>query len=207
MMNRALRQRTVRRRGTIFPYYLVYMMLTATLLTATGICLHSLLKASQSGSDFAFQLSTLVRLESSLRNDVNTCGNLVQTADNSFEVASDEQQIAWQFDGNVVTRTTSTNGTVNSREPFVLAAHSTVQLIPQPHNQWLTVRITAPVDSSQSSSTQNNPTTPDDNIPVNAVEVLLPLSTDQTKPPADAQPERPAEAAPTASESTTEDAA
>lgn len=57
------------RSGSLFHYYLVYLMLSGTTLAACGLFLHILLKSDYSHDQNSRQMQTLMRMEKLLRSD------------------------------------------------------------------------------------------------------------------------------------------
>ncbi len=62
---KSLRART----GSMFHYYLVYLLLTSSIMSTVGLCLHTILKSDHSDTQAAWQVRTLHRLEQQLRFD------------------------------------------------------------------------------------------------------------------------------------------
>ena len=129
------------RRGAIFHYYLMYLLLTSILLSTAGFSLHMILDADQVDERISQHLKTLLRLERRLREDAGLAKDCSIAEALNFKVG--EASIAWQIDGNRVTRQ-QTGEQHDTFEHFVLAAGTELSL--EAEKPFVTLTITeAPV--------------------------------------------------------------
>ena len=68
-LTRRIESRSGTRRGSVFQYYLMYMILSSVLLTTSGLCLHSILTADRKDNQLSQHLKTLLRMDEALRED------------------------------------------------------------------------------------------------------------------------------------------
>ena len=108
------------RAGTLFHYYLTYLFLTSVLLTTTGLCLHTVLKADRLDEQASRYLQTLLRMEGDLRADGRDAVDVISTATElTFHLPTAGDTVQWVARDNVLTREKSSErGLVNS-ERFV----------------------------------------------------------------------------------------
>lgn len=64
------------RRGVMFHYYMVYLLLSGSVMACCGVCLHALLKADAHDLRQSAHLKTLLRMERQLRDDVENARSL-----------------------------------------------------------------------------------------------------------------------------------
>lgn len=113
-------RRAQRRAGTLFHYYLTYLFLTSVLLTTTGLCLHTVLKADRLDSQASAHLKTLLRLEGSLRTDAAAAVDMETTATElKFHLPEADSTVRWVALNNVLTREKDTGDTLTNSDRFV----------------------------------------------------------------------------------------
>lgn len=106
LLTNALRMH-VTRRGAVFHYYMMYLFLSGMLLTTSGLCIHSILKANQGDVEIAAYLNTLRRLEGDLRNDAQSDVSVeVQDAGITLTGSKDTAVVRWSIKDNVARRET-----------------------------------------------------------------------------------------------------
>ncbi len=94
-----------RRAGTLFHYYLSYLFMTSVLLTMTGLCLHTVLKADRLDNQASRYLKTLLRMEGDLRADERDAVDVVSTATElTFHLPQAGNNVRWVARDNVLTR-------------------------------------------------------------------------------------------------------
>ncbi len=64
------------RRGVMFHYYMVYLLLSGSVMACCGVCLHALLKADSHDLRQSAHLKTLLRMERQLRADARNATSL-----------------------------------------------------------------------------------------------------------------------------------
>jgi len=109
-----------RRRGALFHYYMMYLFLTSILLTTSGMCIHSILKADQVDSRISRQIQTLLRVERVLRRDVAQSAEA--DADDQDVVllrGTGHADIRWSTSQNVVLRETQGDAETATTDRFV----------------------------------------------------------------------------------------
>ena len=92
----SLRRRN--RRGAIFHYYLMYLLLTSILLSTAGFCLHMILDADQVDERISRHLRTLLRFDRRLREDSDLARGCSLTDTLDFKIGA--ASITWQVNGN-----------------------------------------------------------------------------------------------------------
>ncbi|MCP4173050.1 MAG: hypothetical protein GY758_20015 [Fuerstiella sp.] len=113
-------RQTQRRTGTLFHYYLTYLFLTSVLLTTTGLCLHTVLKADRLDNQASAHLKTLLRLEGSLRTDATAAVDMETTATElKFYLPEADSTVRWVALNNVLTRENNTADTLTNSDRFV----------------------------------------------------------------------------------------
>lgn len=162
------------RRGALFNYYMVYLMMTAAVMAAAGICLHSLLRADQADSVIGWHLQSLLRMERQLRQDAANSGAMTVVDGNLIcQVNPSEVAEAGAGDGTGVAKTitwSTTRHTVTREDPatsrkelFHFNVGSRVQFLPPAEDSpasLVTVRLEeqsphAPVADSRARSGQS----------------------------------------------------
>ncbi len=97
--------RAANRRGALFHYYLVYLLLTGSIMAAAGVCLHALLKSDEKDSRVAWHLQTLLRLERQLRADTGDSQTIALTDGKLLCRSEHDTDVSWAIDRNIITRT------------------------------------------------------------------------------------------------------
>lgn len=109
-----------RRAGTLFHYYLTYLFLTSVLLTTTGLCLHTVLKADRLDNQASSYLKTLLRLEDSLRADAAAAVDMESTATElKFHLAEADSTVRWVAVNNVLNRERNTADKLTNADRFI----------------------------------------------------------------------------------------
>lgn len=157
------------RRGTLFHYYMMYLFLSSVMLTAAGLCIHSVLKADRLDSEVSTYLKTLLHLEQSIRNDAaTTTFSDVQATTLTLRTIDDEQ-IQWTADGNIVRREVRAGDTLNASERFVFQKGTELSF--NSENAFVRVLIIEPAKLTQTVNGQAVPSTARQ-----SVEMILPIS-------------------------------
>lgn len=143
-VSRHSRQFPDRRRGALFHYYLIYLLLTSTLLALAGVCIHSVLKADQRDSELSRQQRTLLRLQQVLRTDATEAANASREDDQLILTFDDESVVQWELDENIVNRTAVANQQLAGRERFVFSAGTESKFDFDDARRMLTLRLTDP---------------------------------------------------------------
>ena len=113
-------RQTQRRAGTLFHYYLTYLFLTSVLLTTTGLCLHTVLKADRLDNQASAHLKTLLRLEGSLRTDATAAVDMETTVTElKIHLPEADSTVRWVALNNVLTREKNTADTLTNSDRFV----------------------------------------------------------------------------------------
>lgn len=121
------------RRGTLFNYYLVYLMMTGSIMAAAGVCMHATLRSDQADTASAWQLQALRNMERMFRQDIDDADNVVLNegqlicsirGPNGQEIG---ETVVWKGEGAVVRRTVSDQGSETQRQRFVFADGAIVQ--------------------------------------------------------------------------------
>ncbi len=85
-----------KRRGSLFLYYMMYMLLTSILLTSAGICVNSILKADRLDVIESKHINSLMRLEGRLREDASHSVSFA-IEKNRLTITTSEQNILWEI--------------------------------------------------------------------------------------------------------------
>lgn len=130
------------RRGALFHYYLVYVMMSGTVMASAGLCLHAIFKSGHADEMVMLQLNTLARMERALRQDVANASQVVTGAPGQLlcfmpssagesalvaEAAPEAaEQVVWLADDTKMIRTHLVNASLVKREVFQFLAGSQV---------------------------------------------------------------------------------
>ena len=108
------------RAGTLFHYYLTYLFLTSVLLTTTGLCLHTVLKADRLDNQASTYLKTLLRLESGLRTDETDAAQMESTTTELTMQSSEPGNTArWVARENILTREEYAKDVLRAADRFI----------------------------------------------------------------------------------------
>jgi len=132
------------RRGAVFHYYMMYLLLSSVLLTTAGMSIHAVLKADRVDSTMARDLQTLLRLDGQLRNDTREVSDCECTAETltipAVNGTSDgASKTRWTIAENVVKRETIDDDTVQSSDRFVLTRGTQIQFARTEQQVTLTI--------------------------------------------------------------------
>lgn len=130
-----------KRRGAVFHYYMMYLLLSSMLLSTAGLCIHSILKADNSDARLAASLKSLLRLENGLRQDAAVATNIKNQAD-SVTLANtvSGRQVVWSAKDNVVRREATSGGDAVGMDRFVFPKGTTFQIAGKGPKLMLTMR-------------------------------------------------------------------
>jgi hypothetical protein len=129
-----------RRGGTLFHYYLTYLFLTSVLLTTTGLCLHTVLKADRLDNQASAYLKTLLRLESGLRTDETDAVDMETTATElKFHLPEADSTVRWLARENVLTREEYAKDALTASDRFVFRKGTSLEFVSDSETQ---VRLT-----------------------------------------------------------------
>ena len=140
-----------RRRGSLFNYYLVYLLLTGSVMAAVGVSMHAVLKSDQNDSVMALQLLSLRNMEQDFRRDVENAvstqfmdGALVcvMPDQNSAQTENSETTAVWTTDSAVVRRAVRRDGKEIQRGRYVF--HDAIAELVSHKKDEVAVRITGP---------------------------------------------------------------
>ncbi|MEQ9409684.1 MAG: hypothetical protein RIK87_18255 [Fuerstiella sp.] len=106
------------RRGSLFHYYMMYLFLSAVLLTTAGLCLHTVLKADRLDADVSQHLKTLLRLDRQLRADAAAAEQLA-VEPLTLTMTGTSATVRWSVDRNIVLRHQMDGDKQHSSERFV----------------------------------------------------------------------------------------
>lgn len=107
-----------RRRGSLFHYYMVYLLLSSVLLTTAGLCMHALLKADRVDAADSRYLKTLLRMEVRLRSDTFAASNLRTQPATLVATTADAVDVRWVIDSSTIVRESLNDGVVTSSDRF-----------------------------------------------------------------------------------------
>ncbi len=131
------------RRGAFFNYIMVYLTLSSVLMTAAGLCLHSVLRADSSDRREALLLSSLQRAEHQLRDDSRDQNATLVSSEELTIGTDDGAIIRWQSNRGILTRTATNSEQTIASDRFVFPAGSIIEMVPGPETS-VVVRITEP---------------------------------------------------------------
>jgi len=176
--------RCSQRKGAFFNYVMVYMTISAALMTTAGLCLHAILKADSSERRESLFLRSLQRAEHQLRVDSRESGVNYESPTTISIVANDETAIQWVADRGILTRTETRQTNTVASDRFIFPAGSLIAMEQGTENS-IVIRITEPsvfVTYSQAASGGSNlnkpaetatPVTPAHVARPNAVEIRV----------------------------------
>ncbi|GEM_PF-402893 len=137
------RRSGIARRGAFFNYIMVYLTLSSVLMTAAGLCLHSVLRADSSDRREALLLSSLQRVEHQLREDSRDHHAALVSPDELTIGTDDGAIIRWQSSRGILTRTEMQSEQTIASDRFVFPAGSIIAMVQGPKTS-VVVRITEP---------------------------------------------------------------
>lgn len=112
------------RRGAMFHYYMVYLLMTGTVMASAGLFLHSIFKSGYRDDLQRWHLQTLGRLEGILREDIASAdevkflpetGLICRTAPANEESPT---EVRWSVEKEQLHRTSRVNGVSQQHEKF-----------------------------------------------------------------------------------------
>ena len=145
------------RRGSIFHYYLVYMLLTSALLSAAGLCLHAVLKADRLDAQISQHLNALRRLERTLRRDFGAATRVETSTSDALLFDYREQGLKWIITDNIIRREARTDNRLTNSDRFVFRKGTQFEfadLLPTNMVQ-LTISDPPAIPSNPSQSTES----------------------------------------------------
>ncbi|MEO2016910.1 MAG: hypothetical protein ABGZ53_21340 [Fuerstiella sp.] len=146
--------RRQRRAGTLFHYYLTYLFLTSVLLTTTGLCLHTVLKADRLEGQASRYLMTLLRMDGDLRADAQDAVDVVTTANElTFHLPQTGDVIRWVARDNLLTREKHGESGLMNSERFVFRKGTSLGFAAE-NETAVRVRVTEPPRLGQSGTTE-----------------------------------------------------
>ncbi len=149
-----------KRRGAIFNYYMMYMLLSGIMLSSAGITLHLVLRSGAHDDAAEQELRTVVRMERQIRIDEQQadCGVLEGNA--LTLTLRNGELVIWEAAENVISRTSRMHETVTSLDRFVLARRHRAFILPTSQS-LVTFRVVQHVQGYAGSQGQpeGNPTT------------------------------------------------
>jgi hypothetical protein len=172
------------RKGAFFNYVMVYMTISAALITTAGLCLHAILKADSSERRESLFQRSLQRAEHQLRADSRESGVNYESPTSISAAANDATEIQWVADRGILTRTEMRQAETVSADRFLFPAGSQI-VMEQGSENSVVIRITEPsvfVTYSQAASGASNlnkpaetatPVTPAHVARPNAVEIRV----------------------------------
>ena len=168
----------VRRTGSIFSYYMMYLMLTGIMISSAGISLHVVLRSGVRDDAASLQVQTLSRLQKRLRNDERQAVNSRSDNERLTFVLSDSEQIVWEAEGNILHRRRLNDGEVTERDRFAFSRASDVTFL-QRSQDIAVVRVSEPIlrvsrtpaDGSESGQGGDSASVP-------AVDILVSINAD-----------------------------
>lgn len=116
---RLAQRNTAHRRGAIFHYYMMYLFLSAVLMSSAGLCLHAILKADQADARVAIYLKTLARFDDAFRTDVSD--HTVDAIQPGLLTLNTEagDAVRWAIQDNIVKQESLEDATVTASNRFV----------------------------------------------------------------------------------------
>lgn len=172
-MKHATVHSAVSRRGTIFHYYLIYLLLTSTLLIVAGICMHTILKADHQDEQISRQLRSLLRIQQALRQDVSLANKASLNGDRLVLQTGSDTETQWKVDQNIVSRDVTQNQSPFATDRFVFRRGTEAAF--ETGSGLLSLRLTDPPLVRHQTSQKAD--SPDESVAMGrkAVEVIVPL--------------------------------
>ncbi|MCP4169799.1 MAG: hypothetical protein GY758_03385 [Fuerstiella sp.] len=144
--------RRQRRAGTLFHYYISYLFLTSVLLTTTGLCLHTVLKADRLDDQASRSLKTLLRMEGDFRADGQDAVDVVSTATElTFHLPKAGDVVRWAVRDNVLTREKRSESRLISSDRFVFRKGTSLGFTAE-NETAIRLRVTDPPRLGQSDT-------------------------------------------------------
>lgn len=125
------------RRGALFHYYLVYLLLTGAVMAAAGVALHASLRSDHADANAAIYLLTLQRLDRQLRQDAAEAIS-IRMAEGRLvcELADPDSQLTrtatWSVNERAVQRMTAAGTTEAHHDRFAFAPGTVLSLTESP---------------------------------------------------------------------------
>lgn len=161
----------VTRRGAVFHYYMMYLFLSGLLLTTSGLCIHSILKADQADARVASYLQTLLRLEGDLRHDASQAVTVeLQETDVVLSSATETPVVRWSVKDNIAKRDTLDGDQPATSSRYVFARGTRLNFTWQ--NQQLAFNI------QEASAMPSSTHAADDNVSNKSVSIVTVIAAD-----------------------------
>ena len=107
------------RRGSLFHYYMMYLLLTSVLMTSAGLCIHTVLKADRVDAEESRHLNSLLSLEQQIRRD-SADANSVEAADDRMTLNSaNGHRVEWKVMSSTVIREEKVEGMLSTSNRFI----------------------------------------------------------------------------------------
>ena len=107
------------RRGSLFHYYMMYLLLTSVLMTSAGLCIHTVLKADRVDAEESRHLNSLLSLEQQIRRD-SADANSVEAADDRMTLNSaNGHRVEWKVASSTVIREEKDRDTLSTSNRFI----------------------------------------------------------------------------------------
>ncbi len=148
-----------RRRGGIFGYFMVYLMLAGAVSASAGAMLHIMMKNQSADLRHGESIRQLIRLEHELRSDCRSAQD-VGLQDGALQLHSpNEHTVAYTVEDHVVRReTSSVAGELQSLERFEFTKGTTMTFLPSPdqvpRKKSFLFRLVSPVPAQRKQSSQ-----------------------------------------------------
>lgn len=120
------------RRGTIFNYFMVYLLLSGLLLSTAGLTLHTVLRTHTAQELAEQHLRSVRRAAELLRADAGTARSVHVPDESTLEITRADASVStWTASGHQFRRVVSRDDQPIAREHLVLRPGSTVRVTPQ----------------------------------------------------------------------------
>lgn len=132
---------SIRRKGTLFHYYMMYLFLSSVLMTTAGLCLHSILKADRVDTKVAEYLTALERLNLAFRNDASSSPASIEAAGIRFDT-DNGAAIRWTVRENLLKRESIRAEQTETTERFLFPRDTSIEFMQD--KEFVICRITEP---------------------------------------------------------------
>jgi len=167
--------RPIRRKGSLFHYYMMYLFLTSVFLTVGGVCLHTLLKADRTDTLVATHLKQLWRLDVELRAACAEATTVEVTDNSVFVINSDTETQTWSVDESTLLANTVAAGETVSRQRYIFGRGSKITCTSD--SGLLTLTVSDP--RALTTANRENSSAADGHMPTKQTEIIVAIPVKQ----------------------------
>ena len=144
-----------RRRGAMFHYYMVYLLMTGSVMASAGVCMHTLFQSGYRDEVVRNQIQTIERMERLLRVDAADATDVRSTDANQLSCSISNGEFAnpliqWTANGRDLLRVVSNENAIVQRERFRFIVGTELSILSTDDGR-IVVRISEPMVASRAA--------------------------------------------------------